>query len=330
MEFLRRRREFITLLGGAAAAWPLAARAQQPALPVIGFLSGSSLTERAHLIAAFRRGLSETGYVEPGNVRIEFGWAEGAYDRLPAVAAEFVRRQVTVIVAGAGPSAFAAKSATTTIPIVFNTGIDPIEGGLVRSLNRPEGNLTGYNLIAGPLAAKQFGVLRELVSKGETIALIINPNNANAERDAALVQEAARASGTPILVMKAVVEGDLETIFATLAREQARGLMVNSDVFFTSRRDLLVSLAARYAIPMINPWREFPLAGGLMSYGPSISAAYHQIGGYAGKILAGAKPADLPVVQPTKFELVINLKTAKALGLDVPPSLLARADEVIE
>ena len=218
-----RRREFITLLGGATA-WPIAASAQQPAMPVVGFFGGSSLTERAHLIAAFRRGLSETGYVEPGNVRIEFGWAEGAYDRLPAVAAEFVRRQVTVIVAGDGPSALAAKAATTTIPIVFSTGIDPIEGGLVKSLDRPEGNLTGYNLIAGPLAAKQFGLLRELVSKGEMIALIINPSNANAERDAALVQEAARASGTPILIMKAVVEGDLETIFATLAREQRVGL----------------------------------------------------------------------------------------------------------
>jgi putative ABC transport system substrate-binding protein len=324
-----KRREFIAAVG-SAAAWPLAARAQQASMPVVGFLSGSSFTERTHLIAAFRRGLSETGYVEPGNVRIEFGWAEGAYDRLPVVAEEFVRRQVTVIVAGDGPSALVAKAATTTIPIVFNTGIDPIEGGLVKNLSRPEGNLTGYNLIAGPLAAKQFGLLRELVSKGETIALIINPRNANADRDAALVQEAARASGTPILVMKAVVEGDLETIFATLAREQARGLMVNSDVFFTSRRDLLVSLAARYVIPMINPWREFPLAGGLMSYGPSISTAYHQIGVYAGKILAGAKPADLPVIQPTKFELVINLKTAKALALEIPPGVLAIADEVIE
>ena len=327
-----RRREFITLVGGAAACVfrPLAVRAQQPAVPMAGFLGGSSFAERVPLITALRQGLAEAGYTEAQNAPIEFRWAEGAYDRLPALAAELVRRHVTVIVAGDGPSALAAKAATTTIPIVFNTGIDPIQAGLVSSLSRPEGNATGINLIAGPLPAKQFGLLREVVPGPETIALLINPNNANAQRDAALLQETARAIGTQILVMRAVVDSNLEAIFKTLAQERRPGLIVNSDVFFTSRRDLLVSLAARHAVPVIYPWREYSLAGGLMSYGPSLSAAYHQIGVYAGKILRGAKPADLPVVQPTKFDLVINLKTAKALGLEIPDKLLALADEVIE
>jgi putative ABC transport system substrate-binding protein len=260
----------------------------------------------------------------------EFRWAEGLYERFPPLAAELVRGQVAVIIAGDGPSALAVKAATTTIPIVFNTGIDPVQAGLVASLNRPGGNLTGINLIAGPLPAKQFGLLRELVPSADTIAFLVNPNNANAERDAALLMQTARPTGTQVLVMKAVTDSDLETIFTTLVQKRARGLIVNSDVFFTSRRDRLVALAARHAIPVIYQWREFAMAGGLLSYGPSLSAAYYQIGIYAGKILKGAKPADLPVVQPTKFELLINSKTAKALGIEIPSKLLFTADEVIE
>jgi ABC-type uncharacterized transport system substrate-binding protein len=324
-----RRRDFITLMGGAAA-WPLAARAQQAAMPVIGFLGGSSLAERRPLLGGFRQALAEAGYVERQNVAIEYHWAEGQYDRLPALAADLVRRQVRVLVAGDGPSALAAKAATTTIPIVFNTGIDPVQVGLVPSLSRPSGNLTGVNLIAGPLPAKQLGLLHELVPAAKTIAVLINPRNANAENDAATVQNAARAIGLQVLVMRAAVESDFATVFASLAREQAGGLLVNSDVFFTSRRDQIVALAARHALAVMSPWREFPLAGGLISYGPSIAAAYRQIGAYTAKILNGAKPADLPVVQPTTFELVINLKTAKSLGIKVPLHLEQLADEVIE
>jgi ABC-type uncharacterized transport system substrate-binding protein len=325
-----KRREFIALLGGAAAAWPLTAPAQPPAMPVIGFLGGSSLADRRQHLAAFRQALAEGGYVERQNVAIEYRWAEGQYDRLPALAADLVRRQATIIVAGDGPSALAAKSATTTIPIVFNTGIDPVQVGLITSLARPGGNLTGVNLIAGPLQAKQLGLLHELVPVAKTIAVLINPNNANAERDAATVQEAARAIGVQILVARAVAESDFETVFASLARERAGALLVNSDVFFTSRRDRILALGAHHAIPVMSAWREFPLAGGLISYGPSITAAYGQIGAYTAKILNGAKPADLPVVQPTTFELVINLKTAKGLGLNVPVQLQQLADEVIE
>jgi putative tryptophan/tyrosine transport system substrate-binding protein len=235
-----------------------------------------------------------------------------------------------MIVAGDGPSALAAKSATTTIPIVFNTGIDPVQVGLITSLARPGGNLTGVNLIPGPLQAKQLGLLHELVPVAKTIAVLINPNNANAVRDAATVQEAARAIGVQILLARAIVESDFEKVFASLAGERAGALLINSDVFFTSRRDRILALAAHHAIPVVAAWREFPLAGGLMSYGPSIAAAYGQVGAYTAKILNGAKPADLPVVQPTTFELVINLKTAKALGLNVPLQLQQLADEVIE
>jgi putative tryptophan/tyrosine transport system substrate-binding protein len=325
-----KRRAFISLLGGAAVTWPLAARAQQAAMPVIGFLGGASLAERRPLLVGFRQALGEAGYVEGQNVAIEYLWAEGQYDRLPALAANLVRRQVTVLVAGDGPSALAAKAATTAIPIVFNTGIDPIQVGLVPSLSHPGGNLTGFNLIAGPLPAKQLGILHELVPAAKTIAVLINPNNANAERDAATVQDAARTIGVQILVARAVAENDFETVFATLARERAGALLVNSDVFFTSRRDQILALASRHAFPVMSAWREFPLAGGLISYGPSLSAAYRQVGIYTGKILKGAKPADLPVVQPTTFELVINLNIAKALGLDVPLHLQQLADEVIE
>ena len=315
-----RRREFILALGGAAAtslAWPLAARAQQAAMPTIGFLGGSSLTERRPLLAAFRQALTEAGFVEGQNVAIEYRWAEGQYDRLPALAAELVRRKVVLVVAGDGPSALAAKAATTTIPIVFNTGIEPVQAGLVTSLSRPGGNLTGINMIAGPLPAKQLGLLHDLVPAAGTIAVLINPNNANAERDAATVQDAARAIGVQIVVTKAVVETDFENVFAILARERAGALLVNSDVFFTSRRDQIVALAARQALPLMSSWREFVVAGA-------------QIGLYTGKILKGAKPANLPVVQPTAFELVLNLKTAKMLGLNVPLHLQQLADEVIE
>jgi ABC-type uncharacterized transport system substrate-binding protein len=325
-----KRREFIMLLGGAAATCPLAAHAQQPAMPVIGFLGGSSLAERRPLLVAFRQALAEAGFVEGQNVATEYRWAEGQYDRLPALAADLVHRGVAVVFAGDGPSALAAKAVTNTVPIVFNTGIEPVQAGLVSSLSRPGGNLTGVNLIAGPLPAKQLGLLHELVPAAKTIAVLINPNNTNAERDAATVQEAGRAVGVQILVMRATAEMDFETVFATLARERAGGLLVNSDVFFTSRRDQLVGRASRQALPLMSAWREFPLAGGLISYGPSLAAAYRQIGTYTAKILNGARPADLPVVQPTAFELVINVKTAKALGLEVPPTLLARADEVIE
>ena len=324
-----KRRGFITLLG-SAAVWPLAARAQQPGMPVIGFLGGSSLADRRPHLAGFRQALAEAGYVEGQTVATEYRWAEGRYDRLPALAAELVRRQVTMIVAGDGPSALAAKAATTTIPIVFTTGIEPVQAGLITSLNRPGGNLTGVNLIAGPLPAKQLGLLHELVPTAKTIAMLINPNNANAERDAATVQDAAGKIGVQILVARAVAESDFETVFASLTRERAGALLVNSDVFFTSRRDQILALAARHALPLIAAWREFPLAGALISYGPSISAAYRQVGAYTAKVLNGAKPADLPVVQPTTFELVINLKTAKALGLNVPLHLEQLADEVIE
>jgi putative tryptophan/tyrosine transport system substrate-binding protein len=299
-------------------------------MPVIGFLGGSSLSDRRSYLAGFRQALAEAGYVERQNVAIEYRWAEGQYDRLPVLAADLVRRQVTMIVAGDGPSAVAVKSATTTIPIVFNTGIDPVEIGLITSLARPGGNLTGVNMIAGPLQAKQLGFLHELVPAAKTIAVLINPNNANAPGDAATLQDAGRAIGVQIFVGRAVVESEFETMFATFARERAGALLVNSDVFFTSRRDQILSLASRHALPVMSVWREFPLDGGLISYGPSISAAYRQIGAYTAKILNGAKPADLPVMQPTTFELVINLKTAKALGLNVPLHLQQLADEVIE
>jgi putative ABC transport system substrate-binding protein len=325
-----KRRAFITLFGGAAATWPLAASAQQPAVPVIGFLSGSSLAERRPVLASFRQALAEAGFIEGQNVAIEYRWVDGQYDRLPAQAADLVRRQVTVLVASDGPSALAAKAATTTTPIVFSTGIEPIQAGLITSLNRPGGNLTGFNLIAGPLPAKQLGLLHELLPAAKTIAMLINPTNANAERDAATVQDAARAIGVQILVTRAVAESDFESMFATLARERAGALLVNSDVFFTSRRDQIVALAAGHALPVMASWREFPQAGGLISYGPSLSAAFRQVGIYTGKVLKGAKPGDLPVVQPTAFELVINLKTAKALALEVPLNLQQLADEVIE
>ena len=325
-----RRREFITLLGGAAVAWPVAARAQQKAMPVIGCLITGSPDPNSPLLAAFRQGLSEAGYVEGQNVAIEYRWAEGHYDRLPALAADLVGRKVDLIMANSPPSALAAKGATSTIPIVFRSGADPVGDGLVASLARPGGNLTGVSFVADELTAKRLQLLSELVPRAGVIALLVNPNNATAERVIRDVHEAARTKGLQLHVLKAGTESEIDAAFASLVQLHASALVVGADPFLSSQRERLVVLASRHAVPAIYAWREFADAGGLISYGPSLTSAFRLVGAYAGKVLKGAKPADLPVQQPTKFELVINIKTAKSLGLTVPPSLLARADEVIE
>jgi putative ABC transport system substrate-binding protein len=323
-----RRRELVLLLGSAMTA-ARALRAQRKAMPVIGYLGVTSPVPAARFLAAFQQGLSETGYVEGQNLAVEYRGAEGHYDRLPALAAELVGRKVEVIVAQADVSALAAKSATSTIPIVFVAG-DPIAVGLVASLARPGGNLTGVSILTIELIPKRFELLSELVPQAKSIALLVNPNNAFAERVIRDVEETARAKGLQLHILKAGAEGEFETAFASLVQSETVALLVSPDSFYISRREQLVTLAARYKIPAIYEWREFTAAGGLISYGTSLIGIYRQVGIYAGKILSGAKPADLPVQQPTTFELVVNLRTAKTLGLTVPQSILGRADEVIE
>jgi len=330
-----RRRELITLLGGAAAApsllWPLTARAQQPAMPVIGFLSSGSQQFDVWRLAAFRQGLNETGYVEGRNVASEFRWANDQYDRLPALAAELVRRQVAVIVAVGGPAAaLAAKAASTTVPIVFAMAGDPVKLGLVASVNRPGGNVTGTSTVFSSVVAKQFEVLHEVAPKATVIGCLVNPINPNAETGTREAQEAARILGLKLHVVNASTDREIDMAFATLDQERVGALVVVTDPLFNSRPDQLAALAAHHAVPAIYPYREFAAAGGLMSYGSNLTEPWRVAGAYAGRILKGEKPADLPVQQSTKVTLAINLKTAKSLGLTVPLTLLGRADEVIE
>ncbi len=326
-----RRREVMLVLCSTAAAWPRALRAQQKSMPVIGFLSARSASVSAPLVSAFRQGLRETGFTEGQNVAIEYRWADGRYDRLPALAADLVSRKVDLIATSGGPSsAQAAKLATATIPITFVLGTDPVELGLVASLARPGGNLTGVSMLMTELNAKRLELLSELVPQARVIALLVNPDYPGAEGMMREVQEAARTTGVQILNLKARTEGEIDAAFRTLVQRHADALLIGNDPFFDGRIAQLVTLTGRYAVAAIQSGRDFPDSGGLMSYGTSLTAVYRQLGTYAGKILKGAKPADLPVQQPTRFELVINLKTAKALGLTVPQSILARADEVIE
>jgi putative ABC transport system substrate-binding protein len=325
-----RRREFITLLGGATVAWPLAVRAQQPAMPVIGFLnSASPVGAYAVRVRAFRQGLNETGYVEGKNVTIEYRWAEGQYDRLPALAADLVRRQVNVIVANS-PAAVVAKAATTTIPIVFDSGTDPVKLGLVASLNRPGGNVTGVSNLNLELGPKRMDLLRELIPTAATIALLVNPANPGAATLSKDMQAAASSLGRQLHVLHASTERDFDSIFATVVQLRAGALVIGSDPFFISRSEQLAALALRHAVPTVFEYREFTAAGGLVSYGGDTKEPYRLVGVYTGRILKGEKPANLPVQQSTKIELIINLKTANALGLTVPQGLLSRADDVIE
>jgi putative tryptophan/tyrosine transport system substrate-binding protein len=324
------RREFITLLGGAAAVLPIGARAQQAAMPVVGFLNGGSPGAFEHFVIAFRQGLGEAGYVEHRNVGIDYRWAEGQVDRLPALARELVRAQVAVICAGGPPTALAAKAATTTIPIVFTSGEDPVKLGLVASYNKPGGNVTGVALLVDVLGAKRLGLLREVVPAATLIAVLLNPTWPTFDTQLNDVQEAARAVGQQIHVLRANTEREIDAAFDTAKEVRAGAMMVGPSTFFTVRRDQIVGLAARDALPTIYGQREFMAAGALMSYATNLADAYRQAGVYSGKILGGARPAELPVVQSAKFELLINLKIAKSLGLTFPPSLLAIADGVIE
>jgi putative ABC transport system substrate-binding protein len=325
-----RRRELITLLGAAAAAWPFAARAQQT-MPVIGFLSGRSSGEAESAVRAFRQGLGEIGYVDGNNVSIEYRWAEGHYDRLPALAAELVRNHVAVIAATGGEaSGLAAKAATATIPIVFTMGGDPVELGLVVSLNKPGGNVTGVTFIVGDIATKRLGLLRQLLPNATMMAMLINPNYPATPAEVRDVQTAARSVGLEINLLTASTSREIEAALASFVSRRPDALFVGGDPFLLGERDLIVSLAAHHAVPATYPQREYVDAGGLMSYGASVPDGYRQVGVYTGRILRGTKPAELPVLQPTKFELVINLTTAKALGLTIPEAFLLRTDEVIE
>jgi ABC-type uncharacterized transport system substrate-binding protein len=326
-----RRREFMTLLGGAVIAWPLAARAQQAPMPVIGFLHSGSLEPNANRVAAFRKGLSEAGYVEGQNVAIEFRWAVDQNDRLPDLAADLIRRRVAVIATpGSTPASLAAKAATETIPIVFLIGGDPVALGLVASLNRPGGNATGVNLQLVELVPKQLGMLRELVPAANRFVALVNPNTAYTDTVIKDLQASASGLGVPIEILRAGTDREIDAAFANLVQKPGGALLVGPDAVFVSRRAQIVTLAARHALPAIYYVRDFAGIGGLMSYGPNLAHTYRQAGIYVGRVLKGEKPADLPVVQPTKFELVVNLNTARALGLTVPDRLLALADEVIE
>jgi len=329
---MMKRREFITLLGAVAAAWPLIARGQQGALPVVAYLSSSAAGDQPKFVAAFRKGLGETGYFEGQNVAIEFHWADNQVDRLPALAADLVRRRVEVIATpGSGPAALAAKAATATIPIVFSIGVDPVRIGLVASLAQPGGNATGINFFLGELVARRLQLLHEVVPKAVRVAALVNPNNtANAAITLRDLQEAASAIGLKIQVLYASTSREIDAVFDSFARDRPEALFVAPDVFLTSRRVQLATLAARERIPAAYSSRDSVEVGGLMSYGTDVAETCRQVGIYSGRILKGTKPADLPVMQSTKFEFVINLQTAKALGLELPPTLLARADEVIE
>jgi putative tryptophan/tyrosine transport system substrate-binding protein len=325
-----RRRDFLGVMASATAAWPVTARAQQPAMPVVGFLNSASASASEHLVQAFRDGLGEAGYVEGRNVTIEYRWAEGQIDRLPALAAELVQRQVAVIATSGGDvSALAAKAVTSSIPIVSTMGGDPVKEGLVASFNRPGGNLTGATLFAYS-AAKRLELLHQLVPKAVTIMALFDPSDPVVVLDREAAQAASKTLGLQLRFVNAGTMSELETAFETVDRDRPDGLFVGANPFFNRQREQIVGLAARHAIPTIYPFREFPAAGGLISYGTRLADTYRQVGVYTGRILKGEKPADLPVVQPTKFDLVINLTTAKALGLTVPPNLLAIADEVIE
>ena len=325
------RRKFLVMLGGAAAAWPLALRAQQAAMPVIGFLSGRSPGESESVEAAFRQGLKESGYAEGQNVHIAFRWAEGRYDRLPALLASLVDIRVAVIAAAGGQAVpLAAKAATSTIPIVFVSGEDPVKLGLVASLNRPGGSATGVSMFLSEMEAKRLALLHELVPTATMIGVIVTPSSPSIDTQLREINSAARALGRQIQIVNATNERELDAAFVSLAQSKVGALLIASNAYFTSRRDQIVALAAQRAIPAIYDQREFPMAGGLVSYGTNLSDSYRLMGVYTGKVLKGEKPTDLPVQQSTKFELVINLKTAKALGLDIPATVLARADEVIE
>jgi putative ABC transport system substrate-binding protein len=326
-----RRREFMTLLGGVSVAWPLAARGQQPARPVIGFLNAGSPAAFSELAAAFRRGLDEAGYVEGQNILIEYRWAEGRFDRLPALAADLVNRRVAVIASTGGNAVVeAAAAATTTVPIVFLGSDVALKTGVIAALNRPSGNVTGVVMSTSALLSKCLQFLGELVPKDATIGVLVNPNSPTTIEDKEDIQTAARQIGRQIFILTADKEAEIDTAFATLAERHAGGLVVQGDILYTNRRDHFIALAERYAIPAIYMWSEFTSAGGLIAYGNNLAEGYRQVGTYTGRILHGAKPADLPAMQPTRFRLTINLKTAKTLGLTIPPSLLILADEVIE